>query len=711
MIGSSYQRFRHRWRLNSAVLLCLTLASALLAVSSGYGRQVATEELQQSLDETSPAGRTLLVTGSRYSFTDDMGQRLREILGEALKDHLVIRHAMSWPDQQPVINVAGQDAAVTTLNLYSFNLLAENVRVVEGRLPGQVRLYEATDSWRPPPIEAVIGRQAAEQSGYRIGDRVSGMKGYHRLNIVGIVEALDPSDDLWGQDLSAFEIAPGENGNGPENFGLPLIIASTSMQSNYPERPVFVHEVSWRITINRHSIDVDKVNALRSDLINFQTQSATKRASLQTDLVDILEDLQTRVSRLRTMVYLLSAQALVLVLYALSSFATSLIARTRVELATLAGRGASVWQVLQVYITEKLLMALVAALFLGPGLAQVSLYLWNMSSGDHSLAGLGREAWLLSGLAAGLGWLSLVSPAYSTVRKGSTELQSWRRRPSQRSLIQRRYIDVFLLVFGGLLTWQLNRSGSFLMQSIGESRLADPLLLTGPTLMVIAAAMTSLRALPTIFRLADRLSQPLRNVVIALCFSRLARDPLPLGRLVLLVGLTAGLVLFSSIFADTSTSANEKLQLFQHDVLAQGITNALRLNATALTVFSLTVFALGHLFSALDRREEYSVLRATGFSIRQSVALLVVEGSLVLALGLATGVAVGLGLSRIMIPFFLEMLIDQFGEPILTQLAVDWSSVLRPYLLLVAIYVSALALLAGALLHTRAHWTMSIGDE
>ncbi len=691
---------RRQWRLNLAILLSMTLASALLALSSGYGRLVATQELQQSLEETSPARRAVLVTGSRYSFTEELGLRLHEILGDVLKEHLVIRHARSVLDQPLLVRVAGQEMLARSLELYSFNLLSESVQVVDGRLPAQVRLYQATESWRPPPIEAVIGRRAAEQSYLHVGDRVSGMKGYHRLDIVGIVEPLEPADDLWGQDLAAFEILTGDEN---AEARVPLIIATASMQSNYPEQPVFLHELSWRFTLNLSHLDVDHVEEFRSDLINLQTQSTTIRAALHTDLIDLLDDFLLKVSRLRTMVYLLSVQALLLVFVTLSGFASSLLSRVQGEIATLSARGASRWQLFQIFATETMLMALTSGLILGPGLTRVVL-VFVSDSANHSLPGLGKEAWILSTLAAGLGWLSLALPAYSTLQKSLDVQPSWTRRPAQRTLVQRRYIDILLLVFGGLLTWQLNRSGSFLMKGIRESRLADPLLLIGPTLMVIAGALVFLRMLPIVFRLLGRLYQPFQNLVWNLSLPRLAREPLPAGRTVLLVGLTTGLVLFSAVMENTISSAHEGLQYPQHDALTQGYGNALGLNAAALTVFSLLLFVLAHLFSALDRREEHEILRRMGLPAGKSVLIMALEGSMTLVLGLVSGVSIGLALSQVMIPFFVEMLIDQSGRTAMMQIVFDWSLIFESCLILAVLYTAALILLYNSLFHSQAHW-------
>jgi hypothetical protein len=351
---------------------------------------------------------------------------------------------------------------------------------------------------------------------------------------------------------------------------------------------------------------------------------------------------------------------------------------------------------------ETLLMAIAAGLILGPGLAHGSLILGVLGSSKYALLGLGSEAWILSGLAAGLGWLSILLPAYSTFRQTLIVQPSWTRRPAQRTLVQRRFIDLFLLIFGGLLTWQLRRSGSFLMTEVGESQLADPLLLIGPTLMLFAGALVVLRALPVIFRLLDQLLNLSKNLVWKLSLSRLARAPVPPARTVLLVGLTTGLILFSTTLDNTITNVLEGLQLPQHDALTQGYSNALGLNAATVTIFSLLLFVLIHLFSILERQGEHDILRRLGLSSSQMLVIIAIEGSLALALGLATGVLLGLGLSMTIIPFFLDMLIDHGGRLTAAKIVFDWRAIFQSGLILAGLYTATLILLQRALYRSQA---------
>jgi hypothetical protein len=704
MMELAFRHLRRHWRLNLAVLLCLTLASALLAGLSGYGAAIAARELSRTLEEAGPAERTLLIKGTPSTFRDELYESLQQSLGKTLKDRLVIRHAALAADPPPSVEETGRKQAVTRLDVYSFDHLSEDVRVVAGRLPAQVSLNEAIGNW-PPPIEAVIGQSAAEQSGYDIGDRLTASGLYHRLDIVGIVEPLDPDDDLWGGDLSAFAVVTDTRDLGADTIALPLIIAPESMQS-YLGGPVFPHDVSWRITLDRQRIGPDTAEALYPGLLNFQTQAATGGATTSTGLLRILGDSLARLSRLRAALLLLTVQTLILVVYTLTMFTAFVVGCSQAEVATLSARGISAWQIARIFALENLILALPAALLLGPGLAQVVLYLWSQGTGEMLPNSLTCETWLLSSIAAGVSWLTLVAPIFMAARQYSREPQPTRTRPPQQSALHKRNVDLYLLAFGGLLVWQLNRSGSFLARAVassrlGSSQLADPLLLLGPFVLLIAVAMVFLRIVAFVLRLVARLFQNRRGVALPLGLLRPARDPLQPSRVVLLVSLTAGLALFARILGDSLAHSQEVLR---SDALVQGIAGAFQLNALTLALFSVTAFFLVSLVAAQGRGRELGILRAMGLPARRWPILSVVEGSLALILGLLAGIVVGLGLSYMMIPYLVQALVGSLPGLTIERIVVDWPAIARLYAVMIALYGSALALLWWVLGRGRVHY-------
>jgi predicted lysophospholipase L1 biosynthesis ABC-type transport system permease subunit len=249
---------------------------------------------------------------------------------------------------------------------------------------------------------------------------------------------------------------------------------------------------------------------------------------------------------------------------------------------------------------------------------------------------------------------------------------------------------------------------------LGNTPLADPLLLIGPSLLLIAAVMVFLRFVPFLLRLVARLSRRLRGLVLPLGLSHLAREPLQSSRLVLLVSLTAGLLLFTRTFGASLARGQDPRQ---PDALALGINATLQLNALTMVLFSVTTFFLVHLFAAQSRRRssqrasDFAILRALGLSDRQWLALLVTEGLLVLTVGLLAGSVVGLGLSRLMIPYLGVALADPLVGVSLARIRLDWPAVTRAYALLVGVYGSALVLLTAILRRPRARLAPRLGDE
>jgi hypothetical protein len=913
----TFRHLRRHWRLNVAALVGLILAVALLASLPGYAAAIAARELGQNLEEAHFAERSLLITGKRSAFNNDVYESLRRELGELFKDRLEVRDALLSADPRPPSEqVEGTSPSISSLHMYSLDRLAEIVRVLEGRLPDPILMSDFVDPLKPPPIPTVIGVRAAESTGIAVGDRLTAGNDFHRLDIVGIVEPLDPSDDLWGGDLSAFELAIDATNPNEDVVTLPLIIASGSMRTISPKtfRNVFPHEVLWRVLLQHQRINADNAAAVHARLINIQTQMETSDATVSTGLVQILADYMAQLSRVRTSLFLLVAQAFFFVLYALGVLSSLMLDQSQSELATLSGRGANTWQITLIFAVENLALAAPAALLLGPGLALGGLRVWAEVSGQGVPAALPRESWLLSGVAGGLGWLALVVPVALAARGNLVAWRQSRARPARRSAAQKLYLDVFLLILGGLLYWQLNQSGSFVVQRLGDIQLADPLLLLGPTFLLVATALIFLRLFPALLQMVAWVFQRMRGLMLPLGLRRLARDPLKPSRLVLLVSLTAGLVLFSTVYGSSLSFSQEemahylagadlrismapsdqpgdqvapqgsqfldqlatlpgvrtvspafrgsaqteegrliqllavdpvtfaqvarlpvnvtnlkvatlmrvigsgagedglpavfasaalpskkgvgdesflnlagrrlplsvrgtisnfptltgsfvivslpdleaqvdldtagmrrfgsreawlavdpgqherliahtalegrilddargRLSVIQADALAQGTGGALRLNTLTLALLSVAAFWLVQFFTAQQRVLEFSVLRAMGLAVRQLLTLLVTEGALVLALGLAAGTAIGYGLSRVMIPYLSRALAGSLGGVTIKHIVVDWPTIAQLYGLLIVFYGLALALLLVVLMRTGIQGALRMGEE
>jgi hypothetical protein len=90
---------------------------------------------------------------------------------------------------------------------------------------------------------------------------------------------------------------------------------------------------------------------------------------------------------------------------------------------------------------------------------------------------------------------------------------------------------------------------------------------------------------------------------------------------------------------------------------------------------------------------------------------LVTEGLLVLIVGLLAGSAVGVGLSRLMIPYLGVALADPLAGVTLARIQLDWPAITHAYALLIGVYGSAMVLLAVVLRRSRPRLVPHLGDE
>jgi hypothetical protein len=226
--------------------------------------------------------------------------------------------------------------------------------------------------------------------------------------------------------------------------------------------------------------------------------------------------------------------------------------------------------------------------------------------------------------------------------------------------------------------------------------------------LLIAAALVSLRIVPVLLRLVARLFQGQSGWVLPLGLLRSARDPLQSARMLLLIALTAGLALFAGILDDSLAHSQQALQ---SDALARGIAGAFQLNALLLVLFGATTMFLAHLVGAQGQARELGILRAMGLPARRWPILMVVEASLVSILGLLASAVVGLGLAYTMIPYLSPALVEPLAGAVVEQIALEWPAVARLYVGLLALYGSTLALLRWVLGRGRVHRAPWLEDE
>lgn len=548
--------------MNMVVLAGLVLTAAFLAGLPMYALAISGRSLAQRLEDATVAAKNIQMTGdnltsSVYGEVQTGGalfaDRIEVKTGTTRFGHTVLRE-----------NETLEFVESLNVKAWSFTDMAQHVTVLDGRFPRHI----AT----PPnqfysESEFVLGKDAVERlnlSGIQlqIGDEIRTGDNDLRLFLVGIVEPVDPTDERWWGDLIPFFYdRPPNFSVRPDTVTLSVIVNPVTATDYFPG-----HTTTWRILTDLSQINVDNVDETAVTLQRIKTIMLNYQATLETGLPDIIEGYQTELANARVTLFLLSVQSLLFVLYTLAMISSFLLDQSQGELASLAGRGFNSWQITRIFATESLLLALLAVP-LGPWLALVALQLWGRLSGTFVSTQVPVESWWLALGAIGFGWVVLVTAVYIGTRGSILDWQRRLARPPRQAAWQRTYFDVFLLLLGGLIYWQLTDAGS-LLSSVGDAAgdvtgQADPFLLVGPSLLLIGVALLFLRLFPLLLRLVAWLTRRVNGLILPFGLARLSRDPVGPSRVVLLISLAAGLTLFVTTFENSMKTRQMQIAHYQ----------------------------------------------------------------------------------------------------------------------------------------------------
>ncbi|MGB1251168.1 MAG: ABC transporter permease [Candidatus Promineifilaceae bacterium] len=129
-------------------------------------------------------------------------------------------------------------------------------------------------------------------------------------------------------------------------------------------------------------------------------------------------------------------------------------------------------------------------------------------------------------------------------------------------------------------------------------------------------------------------------------------------------------------------------------------------SAALLTVFGLFLYAL---FSYRRRVVELGVLRAVGLSTRRMAALIAWELALLILSGVILGTTLGVGVSRVYVPFL------QIGATSAEQIPpyvveIAWGAVSQVYILFILLFLIALGTLITLALRMRVFMAIKLGE-
>ncbi|MDG4808601.1 FtsX-like permease family protein [Micromonospora sp. WMMD1120] len=501
----------------------LTLVVTLLI--SGVPRLVnrlAEQGLRAQLSSEAPARRDIsyaseaVTAPAKRTAMDSAAERF-DALGAELPPPVRSGVTERWyAVENPPARVVGPDLAARNL------LVDLGLRAVPG-VQGAGTLVEGawpSETYVPDrPIEVALDADVAAKLNLRAGsqlriglaDENGTLSDAEPMVVSGLFRPADRADGLWDGLPPLLQVIE------PLGDGEPFTIVGVVAQSALNKRAA----EGWPIQSTwRYRLGVDTIGARHLDRMIDGLQEVQRRrpADLTVALgVDVpLRAFAAQVDAARTLLAVIAAGVLATLAGLIVLAASLAIRRRRAEFALLRARGGAATAGARRSLAEAALVVPVAAV--------LGWWLGTLFPGDPDpTAPYAIAATALVTLALPLATLAV--PAGQAARRDLVRV-----RPSARRVT----IEVSLLLLAGLAAVLLRRRGL----TLGE---VDPLLVSVPVLLAVAAAVLALRAYPWPLLLISRLAAGTRGSVAFLGTARAGRSAVaaPLVVVVLAIGTAA----------------------------------------------------------------------------------------------------------------------------------------------------------------------------
>ncbi|MEU7922255.1 FtsX-like permease family protein [Micromonospora zamorensis] len=445
----------------------------------------------------------------------------------------------------PAARVVGPDLAarnlLVDLGLRALPEIQDAGTLVEGAWPSETYIPDR-------PIEVALDVDVAGKLNLRAGSqlRIGNADDKGKLSdaaplvVSGLFRPVDRANGIWDGLPQLLQVIE------PPGDAQPFVIVGVVAQSALNKRVA----AGWPVQYNwRYRLGADRIDARELDQLidGLQTMQRTRPQDLTlTQGVDVpLRAFAAQVDAARTLLAVIAAGVLATLAGLIVLAASLATRRRRSEFVLLRARGGAATAGARRSLAESLLVVPVAA--------ALGWWLGTLFPGEPDpTTPYVIAATVLVTLALPLATLAV--PVGAAARRDLIRV-----RPSARRLT----VEVSLLLLAGLAAVLLRRRGL----TLGE---VDPLLVSVPVLLAVAAAVLALRAYPWPLLLVSRLAARTRGSVAFLGTARAGRSAVatPLVVVVLAIGTAA----FCAVVAAGVDASRERAaeQIVPADAVIRG---------------------------------------------------------------------------------------------------------------------------------------------
>ena len=543
------KRLADDWKLLVAIFAGITVAATLLASAPIYLKTLERQGIDTAIDRADQSflniygiAPHIILSRERLDATE---RTFEEAIANNIQDIYRGRERflrsptfLVGTKRNPLIpNTQGADRPPLVSRGYFQHLsnLEDHVTFVEGRM--------ATDdvTWvnQSPHIEAVVGYSARRTFDLRVGDTVLFTPSLTDpvravIEIVGMLEPADPTEEYWQQSPSLYidpvpleELPDADVDVDPEEPPLALFVTREALAegigAGYPGTLV---SSNWFVFIDKESLKKWNKDEARGRLASMESDVSNEMqgSAVFTGIETMLNRFERRSFFTGIPMLLLVVVMTITVLYYVLMMVSYLVASREQDVALLRSRGVGSWRLARIYALEGLAITIIAAAvapffaFGGIALAGKLDYFQEITLGRFLPVSL---EWMPFAVSMATGALCLaiyVIPGVIGARTGLIVQKMRAARPPTEPFFHRYYIDVGLMVIGGLIFWELFSRGQIVSGGLFNEARVNEALLFAPVLLLTVVALLFMRFFPLVVRYLSGESPTVMHLLAAATF-------------------------------------------------------------------------------------------------------------------------------------------------------------------------------------------------
>ena len=448
------------------------------------------------------------------------------------------------------------------VRLFTSPILDEHLEILAGDWPESLLEVPGADSSAPLPI--AVGEEIATLTQLEVGDvfilkPFSGLpEVFELVEIAAIVAPVDAGEKIWGVDDPMQMVYLQQDAFDVWTAPVSIVAVQDPWLRQTRGLTNLTATQRWIMDFEPDALQFEEVEQLRGAVAGFRAKMSQDSGGLiaaNTLLPVLLDEFDVRSVTVGGPILAILALVVGGALYFLIYTSALTLEREGPEIALLKTRGASTWQTTGIHLAQSAVVAGVAAIA-APSVARLLVGVTGRIPPLSDLTGgeplqvsevASIAPYVVGGAIAT--FLSMGLSILPFARRPVLELRSLSARPAGSSVWQRYNLDLFAIALSVVVLFQLVQRG-FINTTGGEVRL-DALAVVFPVLLLFTGALVLLRLLPWILRIIGWVMTKARGLSMALPGWHLGRNPVPYGRLALLVWLTTGLGAFALTYAGT----------------------------------------------------------------------------------------------------------------------------------------------------------------